>query len=782
MPDFDLVVIGSGPGGYVAAIRAAQLGLKTALVEKDKTLGGTCLNIGCIPSKALLNSSHHFLFAKHESASHGVVVGDVKLDLPTMLKRKDATVKQLTGGVAFLMKKNGVTVYQGTGKIAAAGQVTVARNDGATEELKTKNILLATGSVPIALPSMPVDGVTIVTSTEALAFDKVPERLVVIGAGAIGLELGSVWARLGAKVDVVEFLPRIAIGFDLEMAVGLQKALEKEGLKFHLETKVSGVEAKDGKATVRATGKDGKELVLEADKVLVAVGRRPFLGDVLPESLGVALDERKRVKVDAHFRTNVEGIYAIGDVIAGPMLAHKAEEEGVACAEFLAGKPGHVNYGVIPGVVYTHPELAGVGLTEDGREGAGRRSAGRQVPVCRERPRARQRQHGRLGENRGRRQDGQAARRTHPVRGGQRADRRNRRGDGIRRQRRGRRPHGPRAPDAQRSREGSRARRGPPRDSRGKSVRRAVARRPGEPRFSGRSMDDDLSPVPASHFDLAATLNSGQVFHWHPVGEGWAGVIGETPVYVEQRGEELRVTAGCTEIVAHYFALDHPLDAICASFPNDDAMTSARAACRGLRVIRQPLWECLATFITSSMKQVAHIRAMSLYLRARFGLPVGRIGGLDLHGYPAPQRLAALTADDLRAGGLGWRAETLLATARLVASGQVNLEAIRALDDTAALAALRALPGVGPKVANCVLLFAYERLAAFPIDVWIERVLRETYFQRKRRVTATRLREFSATYFGPFGGYAQQYLFHHARKGKKKKSGQGPGKNATGGG
>ncbi len=371
MAEFDLVVIGSGPGGYVAAIRAAQLGLKTALVEKDKTLGGTCLNIGCIPSKALLNSSHHYIFAKKESAQHGVVVGDVKLDLPTMLKRKDATVKQLTGGVAFLMKKNGVTVYQGTGKVAAAGRVTVARNDGGTEELKTKNILLATGSVPIDLPSMQVDGKTVVTSTEALAFDKVPERLVVIGAGAIGLELGSVWARLGASVEVVEFLPRIAIGFDLEMSVGLQKALEKEGLKFHLDTKVSAVETKDGKATVRATGKDGKEIALEADKVLVAVGRKPFLGDVLPESLGVALDERKRVKTDAHFRTNIEGIYAIGDVIAGPMLAHKAEEEGVACAEFLAGKAGHVNYDVIPGVIYTHPELAGVGLTEDGAKERG---------------------------------------------------------------------------------------------------------------------------------------------------------------------------------------------------------------------------------------------------------------------------------------------------------------------------------------------------------------------------------------------------------------------------
>lgn len=280
----------------------------------------------------------------------------------------------------------------------------------------------------------------------------------------------------------------------------------------------------------------------------------------------------------------------------------------------------------------------------------------------------------------------------------------------------------------------------------------------------------DLRPVAAPHFDLAATLNSGQVFHWHRLDDNnvWAGVIGETPLVVEQRGDALHVTAGCEELVARYFALDHPLDEICASFPNDEAMTTARAACRGLRVIRQPLWECLATFITSSMKQVAHIRTMSLYLRVHFGRHVGRIGAVDLFSYPTSDRIAALTAGDLRAGGLGWRAENLLATARLVAEGRVDLEAIRSLDDAAALAALRALPGVGPKVANCVLLFAYERLGAFPIDVWIERVLRATYFQRKRKVTAGRLREFSATYFGPFGGYAQQYLFHHARQSKRK--------------
>ena len=365
MSDFDLIVIGSGPGGYVAAIRAAQLGLKTALVEKTKTLGGTCLNIGCIPSKALLNSSHHFSFAQKEAAAHGVVLGDVRLDLPTMLKRKDRTVAQLTGGVAFLMKKNKVSVFEGTGTITAPGKVAIALNNGTAEELDAKHIIIATGSVPIDLPSMPVDGQTSVTSTEALSFDRVPEKLVVIGGGAIGLELGSVWARLGAQVTVVEFLPHLAPGFDLELAKELQKSLEKEGLKFLLETKVNGIDIADGRATVRATAKDGKEVTLEADKVLVAVGRRAFLGGVAPDSLGLALDERKRVKVDGHYHTNIPGIYAIGDVIAGPMLAHKAEEEGIACVERIAGKAGHVDYDVIPGVIYTHPEVATVGLSEE---------------------------------------------------------------------------------------------------------------------------------------------------------------------------------------------------------------------------------------------------------------------------------------------------------------------------------------------------------------------------------------------------------------------------------
>lgn len=273
----------------------------------------------------------------------------------------------------------------------------------------------------------------------------------------------------------------------------------------------------------------------------------------------------------------------------------------------------------------------------------------------------------------------------------------------------------------------------------------------------------NLQAFPAPEFDLAATLSCGQVFHWQPVGAGWAGAIGDTPVYVEQRGGELLVPAGQEALAARYFALDHPLDVIRATFPDDPAMNAARDACRGLRVIRQPLWECLATFITSAMKQVAHIRAMSHHLRRHHGEKVGELPGAELFAYPTAERLAALDEATLRAGSLGWRAKTLLAAARAVRDGAVNLEAIRALPYPEAHRALLAVPGVGPKVANCVLLFAYERLEAFPIDVWIERVLRATYFPRKRKVTAGRLREFSRSYFGPYGGYAQQFLFHHAR-------------------
>ncbi len=364
MDNFDVIIIGSGPGGYVAAIRSAQLGLKTAIVEKDSELGGTCLNVGCIPSKALLASSDHFTFAKNEAAKHGIVLDQVGLDLATMLGRKDKVVKTLTGGVRALMKGNKVTVFSGLGTITEPGKVRVTPNEGEPVEVAADHIVIATGSVPINLPSMPFDGKIIVSSTEALCFEKPPEKFLVIGAGAIGLELGSVWARLGSEVTVLEFLPRIAVGFDLEVSNLLQRALTAQGMKFHLETKVGSVKVTNGRAIATAN-KGGEELNFEADKVLVSVGRRAFAEGVLADKVGVALDERGRIKVDPAFRTNVPGIYAIGDVIAGPMLAHKAEEEGIACAELIAGKAGHVNYDVIPGIIYTNPELAGVGITED---------------------------------------------------------------------------------------------------------------------------------------------------------------------------------------------------------------------------------------------------------------------------------------------------------------------------------------------------------------------------------------------------------------------------------
>src|SRR5437763_1850183 len=364
MEKFDVIIIGSGPGGYVAAIRAGQLGLKTAIIEKDKELGGTCLNIGCIPSKALLTSSDHFSFAKKEAAKHGIVIENPRVDLPTMQKRKDKVVKTLTGGVRQLMKTNKVMVLEGMGTITAPGKVSVKSSAGETQEIETKNIVIATGSVPIELPFAKFDGETIVSSTEALCFEEVPKKFLVIGAGAIGLELGSVWNRLGSEVTMLEFLPRIAVGFDLELSNLLQRALTAQGIKFHLETKVTGVKVENGQVITSAE-KANEKLTFEADKVLVSVGRKPFSEGLGAEKVGVEFDERKRIKVDKHFRTNVEGIYAIGDVIAGPMLAHKAEDEGIACVEIIAGKAGHVNYEAIAGIIYTNPELAGVGLTED---------------------------------------------------------------------------------------------------------------------------------------------------------------------------------------------------------------------------------------------------------------------------------------------------------------------------------------------------------------------------------------------------------------------------------
>jgi len=364
MEKFDVVIIGSGPGGYVAAIRAGQLGLKTAIVEKDKDLGGTCLNIGCIPSKALLTSSDHFWFAKKEAAKHGIVIDNVSVDLAKMLQRKDKVVKTMNGGVRALMKTNKVTTFEGLGSIAAPGKVSVKSSSGETQETETKNIIIATGSVPAELPFARFDGKTIVSSTEALCFSEAPKKLLVIGAGAIGLELGSVWSRLGSEVTTLEFLPRIAVGFDLELSNLLQRSLTAQGMTFHLEAKVTAVKTENGRATVTAT-KGNEELKFDADKVLVSVGRKPFSEGLGAEKAGVEFDDKKRIKIDQRFRTNIEGIYAIGDVVAGPMLAHKAEEEGIACVENLAGKSGHVNYDVIPGIIYTNPELAGVGLTEE---------------------------------------------------------------------------------------------------------------------------------------------------------------------------------------------------------------------------------------------------------------------------------------------------------------------------------------------------------------------------------------------------------------------------------
>jgi len=364
MEKFDLVIIGSGPGGYVAAIRAGQLGLKTAMVEKDKDLGGTCLNVGCIPSKALLTSSDHFIFAKKEAEKHGIVVGSVDVDLNKMQQRKEKVVKTLTGGVRALMKTNKVTTFEGFGTITAPGKVSVKSSDGKTQEIETKNIIIATGSAPIELPFAKFDGKTIVSSTEALTFTEPPREFLVIGAGAIGLELGSVWARLGSKVTILEFLPRIAIGFDLELSNLLQRSLTGQGITFHLETKVSAIKIDNGRVTATAT-RGNEELKFEAAKVLVSVGRKPFSEGLGAEKVGVEFDEKKRIKVDQHFKTNVDGIYAIGDVIAGPMLAHKAEDEGIACVERIAGKDGHINYDAIAGIIYTNPELAGVGLTED---------------------------------------------------------------------------------------------------------------------------------------------------------------------------------------------------------------------------------------------------------------------------------------------------------------------------------------------------------------------------------------------------------------------------------
>jgi dihydrolipoamide dehydrogenase len=359
---FDLIVIGAGPGGYVAAIRAAQLGMNVACVEKE-SLGGTCLNIGCIPSKALLESSELYHQAQTSFDKHGIQVGKLGFDLAAMMKRKDGIVTKMTRGVNGLFRKNKVTQFKGTASIVKAGEVEVEGREG-KETVRGERILIATGSAPIELPTLPFDGDRIVSSTEALVFSEVPKRLVVIGAGAIGLELGSVWRRLGAEVTVIELLDHIVPGMDLEMGKLLKKSLEKQGIVFKLETKAESVEVKkDGVHLTLVAGSETSQEV--ADRVLVAVGRRPNTAGLGAKEAGITLDDRGRIPVNERFETNVAGVFAIGDVIAGPMLAHKAEEEGVAAVEIMAGKAGHVNYDAIPGVVYTHPELASVGINEE---------------------------------------------------------------------------------------------------------------------------------------------------------------------------------------------------------------------------------------------------------------------------------------------------------------------------------------------------------------------------------------------------------------------------------
>jgi dihydrolipoamide dehydrogenase len=365
---FDLVVIGAGPGGYAAAIRAAQLKMAVACLEKrpGKALGGTCLNVGCIPSKALLDSSELYELTLHKLAKHGVRVGSVALDLDAMLARKDKVVKELTAGIAGLFKKYRVTPFYGAGKLLAPNRVEVTAEDGGKTTLEAKHVLLATGSESTELPFLKFDGKRIVSSTEALNFNPVPKHLVVVGGGYIGLELGSVWKRLGSKVTVLEFLPRILALSDGEVSAEMLKILTKQGIEFHLETKVTGAKVKGDTVTVTAQAKDGKELSFEGDRVLVAVGRRPYTAGLGLDEVGVQSDPKTRqIPVDENYRTNVPGVYAIGDLIAGPMLAHKATEEGIVFAERLAGMKPHVNYDAIPSVIYTWPEVATVGLTEE---------------------------------------------------------------------------------------------------------------------------------------------------------------------------------------------------------------------------------------------------------------------------------------------------------------------------------------------------------------------------------------------------------------------------------
>jgi dihydrolipoamide dehydrogenase len=370
MSSYDVAVIGSGPGGYVAAIRCAQLGFKTAIIEKEK-LGGTCLNVGCIPSKALLDSSHHYYDAVSHFKEHGIEIDAPKVNFTQMVTRKQGVIDQTVSGIQYLMDKNKIDVLVGTGAFKDATHIIVTAADGTTQEIEAKNTIIATGSVSSELPFAPTDKTRIITSTEALSLPEVPKHLIVIGGGVIGLELGSVYLRLGSEVTVVEYADRVIPGMDGALSKELTKVLKKQGMKFYTSTGVTSVVNNGNDVTLKATSKKGEEIELTGDYALVAVGRRAFTGSLGLDNVGVEVDERGRIKTNDHLQTNVANIYAIGDVVAGAMLAHKAEEEGVLVAEQLAGQKPHINYNLIPGVVYTWPEVAGVGQTEEQLKEAG---------------------------------------------------------------------------------------------------------------------------------------------------------------------------------------------------------------------------------------------------------------------------------------------------------------------------------------------------------------------------------------------------------------------------
>ncbi|WP_324027759.1 dihydrolipoyl dehydrogenase [Maribacter sp. BPC-D8] len=372
MDQYDVAIIGSGPGGYVAAIRCAQLGMKTAIIEKYSTLGGTCLNVGCIPSKAMLDSSHHYEDAVKHFEEHGIEIpGEIKVNLEKMIARKQGVVDQTTKGIEFLMDKNKITVYEGVGSFKDATHVNIKKNDGKTEEIEAKNVIIATGSKPSTLPFIKLDKERIITSTETLELKEIPKHMIVIGGGVIGLELGQVYKRLGADVTVVEFMDRIIPGMDAALSKELTKVMKKQKVKFALSHKVKSVERKGDQVIVKADNKKGEEVVFEGDYCLVAVGRKPYTDGLNADAAGVKLDDRGKVIVDEHLKTSADNIYAIGDVIKGAMLAHKAEEEGTLVAEILAGQKPHIDYNLIPGVVYTWPEVAAVGKTEEELKEAG---------------------------------------------------------------------------------------------------------------------------------------------------------------------------------------------------------------------------------------------------------------------------------------------------------------------------------------------------------------------------------------------------------------------------